>query len=381
MSNVNEEVLGALGALEGLVPQTVIAGLEKQVVPPANQPPANNPPAEPSQSGQQAPPAATTPEQNKGGEPAGQQAQEPGAKPSIFGKKNQAPISIENENQLIEAVNKNFGMDLKSLSEVSKFIESSQKWRKESQKATEVENKYKELETALVNAPKELFAAFSAYAKGEDWKSAIGATQNSIDFSKPASAYKPEDLVKHYFKDKFTEEDFSASPEDQSDAFKIAMDAAITKFEAQKQSYDNQVLSKKQMAEQAIAAYKSSVESSLKLVKSDFPDMDDNIFNDVQSVMNGGQQAILSLFLNQDGTVKPEAARAILLAKYNDDVLGTIATTAAHVAESTLNEEILTRGADAPKPVRTAGAPQEVPEEVKKLLDELKTIGSQNRTF
>lgn len=377
----NEEALSKLAALSGLIPQETVAGLQTVI--------QNEPPAPQGQPGQPpaTPPQGTAP---AGSEPTPQGGQQPLAgneppagtppetsKKSIFGKKAPAEVvKIESPEKLLEVVKKDFGIEAKTLEDISTFIESSKKWRSESQKAAEIESKYKAIETELSALPSELLGAISEYAKGADWKKAINA-KPQLDFSKK---YEPSDLVKYYFPDKFSEDDFKDT--DKSAALQIAEDAALTKFEAQKQNYEAQVLKVKNDSERQIAAYKGSVESSLSNVKVDFPDMDETILNDVSSTLNGGQKAILSVFFNPDGTVKPTAARAILLAKYNDDVLGMVAQTAANVAEGKLNEELLTRGADAPKPTRQTGtAPTELPEEVKKMMAEIEKIGSKAITF
>ena len=92
----------------------------------------------------------------------------------------------------------------------------------------------------------------------------------------------------------------------------------------------------------------------------------------------------MSVFFNKDGTVKPEAALKLLMAEYHEDILESRIGQERHAIETKINEDIVSRGSDRPEPNRSnAGAPEKLPEELQKRIDEMKKIGesSSKRTF
>jgi len=306
-------------------------------------------------------------------------------KKSILGLNKKKPagaseIVIENPEQILEVVKTKFGQEFKEIKELPKFFESAQKWRADAQKMEEATTKLEQFERGYDSLPQEIRDAVDLFAKGEDHTQAFAKKAN-FDLNKPFEKQDLKTLVNSYFPGKFTDEDFTE--EQKSEILLMAQEAAETKFKAEKQMHDSKRAAVSENAAKQLAAEQKAVSSSVSNLKQRFPEMDESILKDVTSTIEGGVQNVLSFFYNSDGTVKPDAAVNLLMAKHNASIMDELMGISTHVAETKVNEELLSRGADTPKPTRTSGAPEKIDEETQKRIDEITRVGKATsaRTF
>jgi hypothetical protein len=379
------ELLGAAGALAGLVKPETLAGLQKME--------AAKQETEQGES-QKEPEKQIQKEENKEGEQAVPESKEKEVpakekeekiaenasteKKSKFGfDKSQkaasaAEVTIENPDQLVEAVNKKFGQNLKSIQDMPKFFESVSKMRADAQKYEEAQKKTEEYKNFLSELPDDLLDGIRSYAAGEDYTKHF-TSKPKFDYSKPAEKQDIKELVNHYFPGKFTDEDFTE--ETKSAALEIAMSSAVDKFNVEKQTKDGQRVAAEKNAQLKLESIKKSVSDSVSHLKQAFPDMEDVDLQEAGRELEGGPQGVLGLFFNQDGTVKPEAAKMLMLAKYGETELQRVMGVASKITESRVNEDMVSRGADRPNPTKQhRGVPETVSEETKKLIADLGTF-------
>lgn len=308
----------------------------------------------------------------------GEKTGEEGEKKSVFGlnknKQSANDLVIENEAQAIEAINKKFGHDLKSIKDLPKFFESVSKMRDNSQKFKEAQEESKKYKDLLESLPDEFIEGMSAFVKGEDYTK-VFTSKPKFDFNKPVEKQDIKELVNHYFPNKFTEEDFA--DENKSAALEIAEAAAKDKYSVEKQAKDNQRVAAETMAKQRFEAFKKSISNSVDYLKKTFPDTDEEMLKEATQILEGGPQRVVSWFFNEDGTVKQEAAEMFMLAKHGKDEIQKMMRVAARNTESRLNEELVSRGADKPNPVKQQQqAPGSISEETKKLITGLEGFKS-----
>jgi hypothetical protein len=67
---------------------------------------------------------------------------------------------------------------------------------------------------------------------------------------------------------------------------------------------------------------------------------------EVTAFVNGGQEAITSLFLNKDGTYQKDAVDKFFYLKYGREMVASERLKIQRAAESKANEDIVTRGND-----------------------------------
>lgn len=388
VENVSEKAASVLSDLGSFLSPERRAELEALTKAPATQQPAaNNTAAGTDNPGDQQQPGDTA-AAGENADGKDKQGQEPEKKPepekkSIFGTKKTgktaAAITIEKPEQILDVIKMNFGQEYKDIKETSKFFETAQGWRKDAEKLKTVDTELSTLKKDIEGLPQEFFVAFSKMAKGEDWKEAFTGGPK-VDYTVPFEKQDIKNLVNTYFPGKFTDQDFAE--QDKSEMLKLAEEAVKKNFDSDKKTYDANRAAVKDQASKRAEAQKAAVSSSVTRLKERFPKMDEEFLQETQSIMEGGAQNILSLFLNQDGTVKPEAAIMLMMAKYGEqELLPQAMEVAANIAESRANEDLVTRGADGPKPKQGSGAPETISPELKKQLDEIKRAAGPARTF
>lgn len=306
---------------------------------------------------------------------------------NLFGlnKKKGEETLIGSEKELLEVINKSFGQDIKELKDTGKFIETAKDWRAQAQKFEETAKKLKETEDALIALPEPIIESMKAFYNNEDYAKPF-ANRPNFDFDKPVDKQDKVELIKHYFPKqyaKLTEEEISDAKDGVfSDKFEPLIEASTTQFKTAQEARDNQRATQLQRAKDSQIAYKQSVSSSVDYLKQTFPDMDATVTSEAQTILSGGQQEILKFFLNSNGTLKKEAAEYIMMAKHGKSEMQKLAKMSAHAAETKANEDILTRGADSPKPKKTGNASDGAPKiskEAQALIDRAGQTGSGNR--
>jgi hypothetical protein len=298
------------------------------------------------------------------------------------GEKKAETVNIENLDHVLGVVSKNFGMEIKAPAELPQFFEKAQGWRKDSEQLKQTSTRLSTIERDIQSLPPEFFTAFEMIAAGKDYRDAF--QKPKFDLSLTADKQDKRALIEHYFPDEFTDADFAeATP---GTALKIATQAATDKYNIEKSSYETKRAGLAKDIEARQTAYKSSVASSVTTLKQSFPEADENVVNTISTLLEGGADQIKSLFIDENGSVKTDAAERLMLALHGKDVLMDLSEVAANQRESEINEEILTKGADTPKPKKTSSAPAaQISEEEQAELDRLnnlvKTQKKQNSVF
>ena len=285
----------------------------------------------------------------------------PGEKPGGAG----VP-AIENFEQLAPITKKTFGFEVKDFKGLAKLVTVAEKFRKDAAVVPELQTKVQKLEAIFEQLPEEMVEGMQAFFDGkpaEEWKGIV-ASKAAFDFSKAADKQDIKSLVNHYYPGEFKEEDFEGDP---SPAMKIAMDAAKTKYTGEKTAFDSKRAGYIDRAKQTKVAMTTSIASSVASLKQSFPDLTEKAETEVRTLMESDD--IVSVFKNTDGTYKPGAAEMLMLAKYGKETMLQLMEQAANAAESRANEDILTRGADKPKPHKGGG---EKPNE--KIVKEIETM-------
>lgn len=363
---VSEKTLESVAKVEAKAPEAVqVSNEEVSKAPEVKKPEEEKPKATTE---------ATTEGEDKGAEVEKKEAKvtkPEEEKKSVLGlnfkKKDKQDITIESEEDAIKALNSKFGQNLKDIKDMPKFFESAQKWRESAQKAEKLEEENTQYKGILEGLPVEMIDAIKLHYQGEDYTKAL-ASKPKFDYAKPVDNQDIKELVNHYFPGKFTDEDFSE--DEPSSALEIAISSAKDKFSVEKQAIDNKRADEAIKANKRLEAFKSSVSGSVNYLKQNFPDVTKDELQDVVSVIEGGPNAVLGFFFNKDGSVKQEAAEMLLMAKHGKSEIEKMMEVAAHQAEGRVNEELVTRGADGPRPKKTEQA-QGLSEEAQRRINEL----------
>ena len=370
------ETVGALSALSSFMnPKTVeeIQNLDKR-------PATTEAKADDKKPGQtEEKPEGNKPAENKPAEtkPEGQETK------SVFGlntkktTKAADQIIIENPEQILDVVKKDFGQEYKGIEELPKFFESAKKWRNDSQAYEKTKSEYDNILSVLENTPEELIEGIKLFHSGEDYMKAF-QNRPAFNFDLPAEKQDVNALVKHYYPNEFADEDFSEGNE--TPALKIAKQASIDKYNYTKTARDNERVTREQNATKQLENMKSSVGGSVNYLKQSFPDADQDVVADISNTLEGGIQKVAELLYNNDGTVKPEAAEMLMMMKHGKSEISRMMKIAANQAESQANEELVTRGADTKKPVKTGAMADKISDGAMEQLNAL-SVFREKKTF
>ncbi len=278
------------------------------------------------------------------------------SKSVFFGNKKGSPVPEFKTVDEMQPYIEKFG--LKNPSEL--FVKA-EKWRNDSQelpKLVDENNGYKQL---FDNMPQEVYDIIQVWGKGGDWQEAMRDKAPTMNFGKSFEKQQFE-IVNKYFPNQFTE----AELKDTNDSVaKNAIAVAKEKFNLGKEQLDHQRAAALEKAGKTATAIKQSALSSVEKLQEEFPDFSARQLGEVKQILVGGD--LNSLFFNKDGTVKPEAAVMLALAKYGKaEITGKVASATKKAKADTQNEILMQhieRGKKTPdftKGNETATLPTEV---------------------
>ena len=286
-------------------------------------------------------------------------------------------VTFENFDQVKATIKKDFGIEIKDEKDFGKVINSSKKWREDAAKLPELEEQIGQFNKLFEEMPAPLLDSMKAFfAADPNWDRPI-VSRPRFDFSKPVENQNIKELVKHYFPDDFTKEDFEA--EEKSPALKIAEKAAKDRFVSDKNGLEEKSAAQVRQSTERLNSRKASIASSLTILKQSFPEIDKAEEKRLTKALESGD--INSLFINKDGSFKPDAAKKLFLAEYGEGAIENLMKMSAKRAESKANEDILTRGADTPKPKKGGAVGDEKTIEVMKVVNNMTQGMNKKRTY
>ena len=228
--------------------------------------------------------------------------------------------------------------------------------------------KLKDYEDVFLKLPSEIYDIVTAHMDGKDYKQKIkeiGTT--TIDFSKPVDKIGTKELLNHYFPGKYTEDDIAEMNED----------AALTKvvehtkdlYELDKKKFEFKQEQEKQTYQAAEQKYRESYAQTIKHLTTVAPQMSSEQKKKIEGVLSGGQTGILKIFLNDDGTFKPNASELLVWAQYGKEAYEYAVKKGSQKGEQEALKHVVTRGADN---IPTKGSGQAIDDTaVKQYLDNI----------
>ncbi len=264
-----------------------------------------------------------------------------GIKTSKGKKKSKVP-SFETSDEALEYMKKKY-----SVKDPSKFFESVDKWRNQSQKASDYESNYDELVEGLGSLPQPIKDAIDAYANAQDYREAFKQSTPSIDFSKDVDDLDKEAVVSHYFKAKVEKQkkkvdDGELYPEEYDEYIEDMYDSAERLFKSDKKDWERERVDYIRQEEESNEALKNSAINSVDSLKNKYPNFSSNELRKIRtSLVDGGLE---NLFYDKNGVFKEDAAEKVALALYGDKLIQSFIKQAESKSESKANANIVARG-------------------------------------
>ncbi len=234
-------------------------------------------------------------------------------------------------------------IDIKDVGDLGKLVTEFKTLQNNLTKASVDVQKLADWNNTLETMPEEIYGVMQAWLNGEDYLDVMQhESRQKPDFTKDFGANSQEVMLNYYHPGKFSKEDYQ--DEEMQDKISLAMDSAKKLFEKDKKdyrTYRDQVADK---ANQKTQALQTSIDTTLNALKKDVPYIRDNHKKRIEDVINLGPRGVMSLFINDDGTFKPEAAKLVSLAVYGEDAINFHKNRAAKDGETKATEELLQRG-------------------------------------
>jgi hypothetical protein len=198
----------------------------------------------------------------------------------------------------------------------------------------------------------------------------LNLVSQTFDFDKSFDKQDDFKVINYYFKDKFsTKEDYLAMKEESPDMLAEYIGFAKMKFNDDKAKYESkkkEVITKTQSTiQESQNKYSESVNKTVSKFSTDYKTFKPEQVKTIQKVLDNGGNGILSLFMNNDGSLKDNAAELVSFVQYGKTLLESQKRMAANQAASKAVEQVVSRGADAPLLDNRAGSGDVSTEKVK----------------
>lgn len=234
-----------------------------------------------------------------------------------------------------------------SIKDPSKFFNSVDKWRNQSQEASKTQDAYQELLDGLGSLPQPIKDAIDAYAKAEDYREAFSGSTPSIDFSTEFDEVKKDVMVNHYFKSKVEKqkkklEDGDIYEEDYNEYIDDLHDSAKRLFKSDKRDFERQRADIVAKEEAKVQSLKTSAVSSVDTLKEKYPNFSSNELKKIRTRLVN--QDLSGLFYDKNGAFKEDAAEKLALALYGDKLISKLTSNAKREGGNEANADIVQRG-------------------------------------
>jgi len=255
-------------------------------------------------------------------------------------KKGKSKYKFKDEKEVVDLIKK------KGFKEVPTFFESVDKWRNDSQKFVEVQEKNEQIEQGLSSLPTPIKNAIQAYSNSEDWRSAFQSSTTNVDFAADFKDNNKEEIVKHYFKDKYTKlktklDEDVYDEEEYNERIEDFYDSSERLFDSDKQAIEQRRAEIIDKQSRESEEFKTSAISSVKALKEKYPDFSSSQLQKIrQTLIN---RTTDSLFVD-DNKYSIDAAERVGLALFGREILEAREVKAKRAGGNESKEEYFERG-------------------------------------
>jgi len=266
--------------------------------------------------------------------------------PFLSDEKKEAPVDIKDFNDAINFMSTKTGIEIKDIKDIPKFVTAFTALQTEKEELTGERNQLLDYKAVFDGMPEDILSIFTSWLNEEDYHGQIQTiARMSIDFTKPVDSHESKTLVDLYFPNKFSAEDYEEMKEDKNleKGFNIALESARKAYKSDQEKIKGVRDNYKKQVDDEKKAFTKSVEASLETLQKSVPYLQENHKKKVKSVLDGGVYGIMEMFVDRDGSLKPEAAKLVALALYGEQAINAQSKIAANRAETQANETILRR--------------------------------------
>ena len=251
---------------------------------------------------------------------------------------------------------KNYSEDVNSFvtefgfESASDFESKLKEYRETSAQVGELKDKVENNDNLFAQMPKDMYNSVVAFFNNEeDWRKHV--SDKGIDYTQDFNSISKEEILNTFFPNEFSADDWEEYNDEDGDtnvkkAIDIALRNASGEFESKKNeimSYQSEVSNRQAKSMESIG---NSINNTLKNLPSQMQGLSESYVKSIESKIRNNE--ILSLFYEQDGTLKPDAAHRLILAQDGSNLLEQYSNLYKVQAKNEATQEILDRSSDAP---------------------------------
>ena len=228
----------------------------------------------------------------------------------------------------------------------NKFFNSVNTWRNDSQKFSETNSKLEELNSDLQSLPNEIKAAIGAYAEGGDYIAAFGVN-GKLDFNKPFDKQDEDDVVKHYYPDKYNAiikklDNDDLTEEEAEERILELKDVAKEIYNRDQKGIENERAALIRKEQERVKTVKNSASSSVDYLKEQFPNFKSADLQRIKKILVDGN--FDSHIYERNGAIKKDAAFRLAFYLHGDTILERVKGISKNKGITEANLEIAKKG-------------------------------------
>jgi len=214
----------------------------------------------------------------------------------------------------------------------------------------ELTSKIKSNDDLFTNMPADMYNAVVAWANQDgDWKDKIN--NDSVDYLGDISSHSTKDLVDVFHPGAFNEDDWEEYNDEDGDvnikkAIDIAYRDSSNKFESKKNEIVNYQSGISEKQAERMQMFDSSVGSTIGNLSTQMSGLSESYVKSIESKIRNNE--IMSLFYDENGSLKPDAAHRLILAQDGNDLIEKYSKLYKTQANNEATQDILDRSSDTP---------------------------------
>ena len=243
----------------------------------------------------------------------------------------------------------------------------------------ELTSKIKGNDELFTNMPADMYNAVVAWANQDgDWKDKIN--QDSVDYLGDISSHSTKDIVDVFHPGAFNEDDWEEYNDEDGDvnikkAIDIAYKDSANKFEGKKNEIINYQSGLSEKQAERVQMFDSSVGETISNLPNQMKGLSTSYVKSIESKIRNNE--IMSLFYNENGSLKSDAAYRLILAQDGSDLIEKYSNLYKTQANNEATQDILDRSSDTPN--KTQGGSSTAKTESKSTLQQ--SIDNLNERF
>ena len=200
-----------------------------------------------------------------------------------------------------------------------KFLNTVNKWRSDSANLGDASSKLERLSTYIDTLPPELLLPIQAHSRGEDWKSALKGSSNTVSYDKSWTDL-PDDQKRNFVKAQFPGDFQDGDLDDLKDkGLSQTLKAAEQIYGIKQQNVEIERNRLLESQKARVDKYNSMLGESVTKLKQDFPGFDNSQVSKIHDVL--ASNSLGNYLFDSNGMPKPETAKMVALMLYGEEAI------------------------------------------------------------